>query len=455
MTDTASNRPLRVFLCHASGDKPAVRDLYRRLAADGFSPWLDQEDLLPGQKWQVEIPKAVRNSDVVLVCLSQHSINKEGYVQKEIKFALDVADEKPEGTIFLIPLRLEECDVPERLSAWQWVNFYEDDGYTRLVRALRQRAADLPAAAPAGVKSASPARTSTINHVSGGVNVEASNVNVGKDVVGRDKVTQTTINIERATFIQSGASVQEIKPTVPAALKNRRVIGGMEFVRVPAGQFIMGSNQHDDEKPQHTVEIPSDYWIGKYPVTNEQFARFVTATTYKFAQGDWKKKTDHPVVNVSWHDALAYCKWLNDALRGELNDLTLRLPTEAEWEKAARGAQGNEYPWGNDWDPRKCNSEGSGTKPVGAYSPQGNSPYGAADMVGNVWEWCHSLYKPYPYQATDGRERESGDSARVLRGGSWYGDRDVARCACRRDLRPGYGAAYGGFRCVVSPGSRS
>lgn len=143
MTDAVSNHPLRIFLCHASNDKPTVRELYRRLRVDGFEPWLDEEDIFPGQKWQIEIPKAVRKSDVVLVCLSQHSISKAGYVQKEIKFALDVADEQPEGTIFLIPLRLEACEVPERLSDMQWVNLYDEDGYARLLRALHKRAAEL------------------------------------------------------------------------------------------------------------------------------------------------------------------------------------------------------------------------------------------------------------------------------------------------------------------------
>jgi diadenosine tetraphosphatase ApaH/serine/threonine PP2A family protein phosphatase len=108
-------RKLRVFLCHASGDKPTVRGLYHRLRADGFDPWFDEESLLPGQDWQLEIPKAVRSSDAVIICLSSRAITKAGYVQKEIRYALDVADEQPEGAIFLIPLRLEECEVPERL----------------------------------------------------------------------------------------------------------------------------------------------------------------------------------------------------------------------------------------------------------------------------------------------------------------------------------------------------
>ena len=106
------------------------------MRADGFDPWLDEENLEAGQEWEKEIPKAVRNSDVAIVCLSPGSINKRGYVQKEIKFSLDVAEEQPEGSIFLIPLRLAECDVPEGLRRWQWVNLFEEHGYARLLRAL-------------------------------------------------------------------------------------------------------------------------------------------------------------------------------------------------------------------------------------------------------------------------------------------------------------------------------
>lgn len=137
---TEAKQPLKVFLCHASADKPAVRDLYKRLAADGVDVWLDAESLIAGQNWQVEIPKAIKDADVVIVCLSEKSINKEGYVQKEIKFALDIADEKPEGTIFIVPARLEECAVPDRLSTYHWVDLFADEGYERLMRALRLRA---------------------------------------------------------------------------------------------------------------------------------------------------------------------------------------------------------------------------------------------------------------------------------------------------------------------------
>ena len=136
-------RPLRVFLCHSVGDKQKVRVLYHQLKSESVDPWLDEEKILPGQNWAAEITKAVRSSDIVLACLSNDSITKEGYVQKELKLALDVADEKPEETIFLIPVRLEECDVPTRLQHLQWVNLFEYKGFERLIYALRARAESL------------------------------------------------------------------------------------------------------------------------------------------------------------------------------------------------------------------------------------------------------------------------------------------------------------------------
>lgn len=136
-------RRLQAFLCHSSNDKPTVRGLYRRLLADGIAPWFDEEDLLPGQEWEKAIPRAVRASDTVIVCLSRSSITKVGYIQKEIKFALDAAQEQPEGTIFIIPLRLEECDLPEQLRGLHRADYFEDTGYNRLLKALQHRARTL------------------------------------------------------------------------------------------------------------------------------------------------------------------------------------------------------------------------------------------------------------------------------------------------------------------------
>ena len=247
---------------------------------------------------------------------------------------------------------------------------------------------------------------------------------------------------------------------------NRLVIGGLEFLRVTKGKFVMGSKDdselaQDREKPQHTVDL-SDYWMAKFILTNEQYAEFLGKQ--KHPVSDWQNKKDHPVVNVSWEDAVAYCKWFNETHQSELKEagnLTLRLPSEAEWEKAARGAYGNEWPWGNEFDKTKCNSsEGGkgGTTPVGAYSSLGgDSPYGCADMVGNVWEWCADWYDEAEYKKRASgsviapRGPQSG-TGRVLRGGSFYDNRSLARCAYRDGDDPNLRYDFIGFRvCASSP----
>jgi DNA-binding response OmpR family regulator len=134
-------RPLNVFLCHSSGDKLAVRKLYNKLSKEiWIDPWLDEKKILPGDDWDFEIRQAVKTADIVLVCLSQSSVTKEGYVQKEIRQALDMADEKPDGTTYVIPMKLEPCDVPPRLQKWQWLDYYEDGAYKKLLLSLRRRA---------------------------------------------------------------------------------------------------------------------------------------------------------------------------------------------------------------------------------------------------------------------------------------------------------------------------
>lgn len=144
---STSPRPLRVFLCHSSDNKPVARSLYHQFKSYGIDLWLDEYKLLPGQDWQIEIEKAVRKSDMVIVCLSRASISKRGYVQKEIRIALDVADEQPEGTIFIVPLRIEECEIPDRLRKWQWVNYFEEDAFEKLLLSMKHRASEISALA--------------------------------------------------------------------------------------------------------------------------------------------------------------------------------------------------------------------------------------------------------------------------------------------------------------------
>jgi hypothetical protein len=140
----SADRHLKVFLCHSSGDKPVIIDLYQKLVAiKNVDPWLDDVKLFPGVDWNNEIINALKDSDVVIVCLSNASIKKEGYVQKEIRRALSVAEEKPEGTIFIIPLKVDDCQLPQSLSQWQAVNYYREGAFDRLLTSLRMRAISL------------------------------------------------------------------------------------------------------------------------------------------------------------------------------------------------------------------------------------------------------------------------------------------------------------------------
>ncbi|MFN8413102.1 MAG: toll/interleukin-1 receptor domain-containing protein [Anaerolineales bacterium] len=188
-----SSRLLKIFLCHSSSDKPEVKKIYKFLSQAGAAPWLDSENLLPGQDWNYEINKALDDSDVILLCLTKKSVDKEGYVQKEIRLALDRALEMPEGRIFLIPARLEECELPYRLKSYQWVDLFDEDGMTRLVKALNVRsqqvkakllsadgtpAPEIKKEAPAKKPKSKPASGATINIYG---NVSGSNIIVGDD----------------------------------------------------------------------------------------------------------------------------------------------------------------------------------------------------------------------------------------------------------------------------------
>lgn len=226
---------------------------------------------------------------------------------------------------------------------------------------------------------------------------------------------------------------------------------GSEFVFVPAGEFIMGSDDgEDDEKPAHKVYLPG-YWIGKYEVTLGQFRKFMAETGHEPEGNIDENGIDDclPVVGVTWGDAMAYARWAG-----------CRLPTEAEWEKAVRGTDGREFVWGNAWPPPRgagnfwekgikgYNDGFIGPAPVGSF-PGGASPYGCLDMAGDVWEWTSSLWKPYPYRADDGREDPRTDGNCVIRRVEWSDDFSLNVCSRRREMRI-YGFSDVGFRLARS-----
>jgi formylglycine-generating enzyme required for sulfatase activity len=269
---------------------------------------------------------------------------------------------------------------------------------------------------------------------------------------------------------------------------------GQEFILIPAGPFLMGSTEEELkylakqwgdptviqkahlnlEMPQHEVSLAA-YYIGKHPVTNAEWQAFVDAGGYQNTAywsdpevlRNLRKKTpwywpdpkwsqpNHPVVGIGWDDCVAYCKWLSGAM-----GRTVRLLTEAEWEKAAgwdeKRKEKRRFPWGDEWDSSRCNSLDSGnlrTTPVGQYSPAGDSPHGIADMVGNVSEYCSTLFSdaglshfkeyPYPYQQDDGREDITSTlggyfgGSHIQRGGNWDMQWLGCRCSFRQTVKRG------------------
>jgi len=230
----------------------------------------------------------------------------------------------------------------------------------------------------------------------------------------------------------------------------------MDFVCVPAGEFIMGSDPQidhladKDEQPQHRVYL-DEYWIGKYPVTNQQYQAFVSSKKDENKSG-WhyqEGKEDHPAVNISWEDASIFCKWMC-AQTG----LKIRLPSEAKWEKAARGTDGRIFPWGNKKPDNNLANYGGNvgdTTAVGSY-PAGASPYGALDMAGNVWEWTADWYAKEYYSPSLARNPVGPQTGRycVLRGGSWNSSDLNTRSASRDGLDPSDWLSYIGFRCAFS-----
>jgi formylglycine-generating enzyme required for sulfatase activity len=263
-----------------------------------------------------------------------------------------------------------------------------------------------------------------------------------------------------------------------------------EMVHVPAGPFLMGTSERqiewlarnmeqarrwqergyfDRERPQHTVTLP-EYYIAKHPVTVGEYRAFVHGAGYLLsgywtdAGWAWRQETNKtepelwvdekwagddrlPVVGVSWYEAYAYCQWLSEATGRDY-----RLPSEAQWEKAARGTDGRWYPWGKAFDASRCNSRASGlerTMPVGSYSPAGDSPYGCADVAGNASEWTVSRFWPYPCDAGDGRDDPQGDAERVIRGGSWHSPVLRVRTVSRGMNDPWFTDNDVGFRCAL------
>jgi formylglycine-generating enzyme required for sulfatase activity len=303
---------------------------------------------------------------------------------------------------------------------------------------------------------------------------------------------------ERATAGDVLARLGDPRPGVGVVVGITGPLPDIQFCHVPAGPFQMG-----EAKERHLNDsLNYDYYIARYPITVAQFQCFVTAGGYDEArywpeaqaEGAWRvgrlrgflvrerrdkpydlgepdNLPNHPVAGLSWYEALAFCRWLDEQMRDlgyeiqvwfgqrlrrlrlEADSFCARLPSEAEWEKAARGTEGQSYPWGEEAAPQRANYQDTGiesTSAVGCF-PEGASPYVVHDLSGNVWEWCQSLYEAYPYSPDDGREDLAASGERVLRGGSFPDRASDIRCAYRGRYDPEYWYGYNGFRVVMAP----
>lgn len=574
-------RPLRVFLCHASQDKPAVRKLHRYLKQHGIEPWLDEIDLLPGENWEVEIPRALNASDVILVCLSKNSINKEGYVQKEISFALDKALEKPDGTIFIIPAKLEDCEVPNRLNRYQWVDLFRPDSNKRLLLGLNKRALSLGSdVSPVTVDDTRQKKSAITKPVVNSDQLNRDVIEASLEIAEKEAIEKALLenvaretaekaelerlvleakekskneaverklrekrerelkekvvsdgrrkkqreltgsifklvfsnlrlfgigsvilfvlffvvfglnylinNLPVPTFPNSSRTVatatvsspkatatikpptltsvpftptpQPTKTPIPTSTLGigSTMIGekGETLVYVPASEFTMGSDVKSNEQPTHTVFLDA-FWIDQAEVTNKQYKACVDAGKCKPPSSERSNShenyygnpefDDYPIIYVNWDKANLYCEvWTG----GD-------LPTEAQWEKAARGTDARTYPWGEGISCNKANYLDGGNYCVGDTSAVGSyenskSIYGAFDMSGNVWEWVNDWYDVYP-GGDPTVSIDFGEKYRVMRGGSWNYDYYIARSAYRGMYEPSKPSYSIGFRCARSP----
>jgi formylglycine-generating enzyme required for sulfatase activity len=459
------DRKLLVFLCYSSEDKFDVREFYNQLSAeDWIYPWLDEEEVLPGMNWEVEIEKAVETADAVIVFLSRNSVNQDGYIHHELKLVLNAAEKKPEGSIFVIPLKLNECEVPTSIRSRQYIDYSLPEtrklAYRRLLKSLMIKN-DLVNRRTGKTESA---------HI---LSAPSSQLPALEAQDFQKSDIQPKIQTQNSEM-QNIQTASGFKPWT---------FGGFNFLGIPKGKFIIGSKAsntsgRENEIPQCPCTIPYSYWISRFPISNEQFSEFAFSTKFlTVLPKNWLEKLKHPIVGVSWHDAVSYTHWLNEVFSSEIpSDMVFRLPTEAEWERASRGDFASEWPWGNEsldeLLEKKISSSVGDTQrnyqkvknkiealrcslsiiEVGSFSPLMDSPFGITDMMGSIGEWTQSLYAPYPYDAHDGRENLEIEGKRVIRGYFKFPkERFSVRSARRAWALPERKAPVLGFRIVIAP----
>jgi len=441
-----------VFICYARQDQDFVLKLAANLKERGVPVWLDQWDITASADWDLAIDKALYDCAQFLIVLSP-AARASREVRGELRTALN-------ENKLIVPVLYQTCRIPRQLQLIQHVDFTScgpDDGAAlgQVLRALGVRVTPPEPVRPPIVKERPTVQGGLPIWGWGAVALVAALVIGGVIFLaiqgGKLTATSTPTPTERPI-------ATPVPPTDTPTLSAPPVM-----VYVPAGEFTMGSDEGDsNEQPVHTVYLDA-FYIDKYEVTNAQFAQFLNEQGNQEEGGvtwldigsesclitqigeQYQPKSgydDHPVIEVSWYGARAYCLWASK-----------RLPTEAEWEKAARGTDERTYPWGErvDCDHAQYNECEGETAPVGS-KPKGASPYGALDMAGNVAEWVADSYGEDYYSQSPSRNPlgPGFGTSKVLRGGSWIWELDSVRCADRRGKHPGITDGTVGFRCARS-----
>jgi formylglycine-generating enzyme required for sulfatase activity len=436
-----------VFISYGHQDSAYARALAEDLRGRGIDAWMDDR-IDFGDRWWRKIVSRLRACSAFVVVMTPEAEESE-WVEREVHLAL--REKKP-----IIPLCLQGEGFALLITI-QYVNVR--DG--RLPPPRFYRLLDTALGRPAEPEIAEPVERPARSEA---VESSASAKRRGIRAIPRLVTEHPMYPQER----EERAGIER-----PAALSKRQAFEP-EMVLIPAGTFLMGSDPgkderaRDNEQPQHRLYLP-DFYIARTPVTNLEYRAFVKATGWT-SPTDWRNempsgdKVRHPVVNVTWRDALAYCRWLSD-----VSGRAYAVPSEAQWEKAASwdAARGRKriYPWGDEWDPRRCNTAEGGprdTTPVGSYL-DGASAYGVLDMAGNVWEWTRSVESKdrsgstyaYPYSPDDGREDVDapGDALRIVRGGSFLDPPSNARCTYRLGNKPVTRYRRLGFRVALASAS--
>lgn len=422
---------MKLFVSYSRDDKIIVYDLVERLKSEAeHHIWIDR-DLSGGRLWWDSILDNIETCECFILFLTPRYIASV-HCAAEMNYALALDK-------IILPLKLKPCERPEALHKIQDLDVSDllpNDIFLRSARALlkvekslmmRGYAAQIRAPRPpmplplVNVPVNSPIlATSLFSHTSATQEIGSqAQVELSEQVVETSTQSPNAqLNLEIRSVLQGKPATLIVSDQKPMQL-------------IPASSFLFGNGQ---------VRELSDFYIDTWSVTNAEYQRFIVQNNIS-PPSTWRrgkfpgKKANHPVTGVSWYEAMAYATWAGK-----------RLPTAAEWEKAARGTDGRHYPWGEGFDVQRCNTSEGGQKtttPVTQYQA-GASMYGVLDMAGNVWEWTTDEIKPR------GLGRQNQETKRVLKGGSWNTTKGSAECAASTSAWPHERLEDAGFRCVLS-----